>query len=177
MSPDEDSRLKDRLLSVAPKPSTQHNDNVMRAAREKAKATTVSRHWKKPLGPWSISGLGIAATVVLAVAITVFPTNGSPPTTVERGGNAEDVLPVDGAVVDTTPSRFAWPASTDTRRYQLKVYSDSAVLLWSSAPITDATWDVDEELVLPKHARYFWVVDLLESPNRRSMGPFWFSIE
>ncbi len=176
-SADDESRLKQQLLKLAPKPSAQHNDNVMRAAEAKAKKVAALRQPKRGTARWFVSGLGIAASIVLAAIITWPPGNESPLVTAERGGRIADVVPVDGATVHTTPSRFEWPASAETRQYQLNVYSDAAELLWSSAPLTDTTWNVGDELNLSKGARYFWVVDLLESPGGKSIGPFWFSIE
>ena len=165
-----DERLRTTLDGAAPKPSATHNEAVMQAARAKAAARRQTRKSVWRLTP----GLGIAATTVLAVAVVWLLRVEQPTIGLERGGTTEGLVPADGAVLDATPTRFEWPTAADGR-YQLNVYSDSAILLWQSDALTEPVWVVSDELTLERNARYFWVVERLDSAA--SMGPYWFSIQ
>lgn len=168
---DGDERLRAALGSTAPKPSATHNETVMMAARAKAATRGRARDTTWRLTP----ALGIAATMVLAVAIVWLLRFEEPTIGLERGGVSEGIVPADGAVLEMMPARFQWPAAADAS-YQLNIYNDSAILLWQSAALSEPVLVVTDELRLESGARYFWVVERLDSAGAASLGPYWFRI-
>ena len=166
-----DERLRAALGSAAPKPSAAHNESIMKAAREKAAARGRAGNTGWRLTP----GLGIAATTVLAIAIVWLLRFEEPTIGLERGAVTEGIVPADGAVLEMTPARFEWPAVAEGS-YQLNVYSDAAILLWQSETLSEPALVVTDELDLEGGARYFWVVERLDSAGAASLGPYWFSI-
>lgn len=167
-----DERLRAALGSAAPKPSAAHNDSIMKAAREKAAARGRAGNAGWRLMP----GLGIAATMVLAIAIVWLLRIEEPSIGLERGGVTEGVVPEDGAVLEMMPARFEWPAAADGS-YQLNIYNDAAILLWQSEALSEPVLVVTDEPALEGGARYFWVVERLDSAGAASLGPYWFSIQ
>ncbi len=170
-----EQKLRVELLRNAPRPSDQHNDLIMQAARAKAKATREAQQPKGFFNGRLLAGLAFAASVCLAIVV-LAPTFGErPATTIERSEKIV-VVPADGAILNASPARFEWPASTESRRYQVNVYNDSAELLWSSSPVDTSSLEIKKGQELPS-SRYFWTVDLLDGPKGRQLGPFWFRVK
>lgn len=170
-----EERLRKALDDAAPRPSTAHDETILRAARAKAQAT--AKDIAKPRRSRTMPAFGIAATFILAIAVAWLLRIETPDDTYVRSGTAANVIPADGVLLKEAPSRFVWPASGQAERYRLSVYNDAADLIWASPPTTETEWLVGDELQLPANARYFWVVDLLDSAQRPTIGPFWFTLE
>ncbi|MCH9695217.1 MAG: hypothetical protein K0U72_11975 [Gammaproteobacteria bacterium] len=172
---DDDLQLRAEAKRHAPRPSAAHDEAVLSAARAKA------RH-KKPRRPqrrWLMAGVGLAASVFLAIGL--LQTQSTVVPDVDRSGGGADAAawPSGNVELSSQPTEFRWSEQGDDSRYRLRLHNDAAELLWESDWVLTAQVSVDEEVaaLLSSGERYFWIVNVEGSMSNPSMGPYWFRIQ
>lgn len=171
--PDDEDQLRKALDATAPKPSEQHNESVMAAARRIA----AERHGERVTGGRWKPALGMAATLLMAFAVVWLLRTEPPETTYQRGTDDANVIPADGGVLSEMPRRFVWPRDDSTQPFRLKLFNDSALLVWQSPATTAAEITIDGDFELSSGARYFWTIEPAENASAATLGPYWFSLE
>lgn len=133
-------------------------------------AAPSSRGW----GRTALGGLALAASLVIAVAVTLLlPTADDAPTL--RGGPAvEGLVPPSGARIEAAPDHFEWPAGG--RDEQLVLMDPRAEVLWTAPVVRSGRVAVPEavreQLV---DGRYYWQVRDLD--RDALLGPFEFRLD
>jgi hypothetical protein len=135
-----------------------------------------SRSESAPRG-WSrgaLGGLALAASLVLAVALTLFlqPIDEAP--TLRGGPAIEGLHPSSGAWLEQAPAYFEWPAGGG--REELVLMDERADILWTAPATLDGRVAVPEGVrAALNEGRHYWQVRDLE--RDAVLGPFEFRLE
>ena len=121
-----------------------------------------------------LGGLALAASLVVAVAVTwiILPPQEIP--TLRGGSPVEGLVPQSGAVLDRPPAEFRWPASGAAEA--LVLMNAEAEVLWTAPAVRDGVLEVPAAVrdgLEP--GRYYWQVRGLE--RDALLGPFEFHLE
>lgn len=171
--PDDEEQLRKALTTAAPKPSEQHNDSVMTAARRIA----AERHAQAPDRDRWKPVIGLAASLFVAFAAVWLLRTEPPETSYQRSTANPDIVPADGSVIDAQPQRFSWSEIEAAPSLRVKLFNDRALLVWQSPITYTSEVPLSTDLELDSGARYFWVVEPAENASTATLGPYWFSLE
>lgn len=163
-----EQRLRASLHEAAPLPSQQHNEAIMAKARELAAAQ------RRPLILRLAPGMGIAASLVLAVIVGLWIRSEPLPSTIERGGDSAALHPLDGAVLTQNPTRFEWRGVERADAYRVTLYDDTAEVVWESIETSETSVAIPADTEIAAGRRYFWVVTVGRGSSTQELGPFWF---
>ena len=82
---------------------------------------------------------------------------------VQRGETppTSDVVPEDGATLDSVPVRFVWESQREADSYRIVLFDLESTPLWTNDRVTERSVEVPEEvraMLLPGRAYYWRVV-------------------
>ena len=129
-----------------------------------------------------VQGLGLAATVLLAVAVWVTVPKGwleAGPESNHRSDTPLTSRPSGNVSLTAAPAEYRWTAEPGARRYRVEIFDDAAESLWQGSwtEETQVSAPAREEMTLRGGARYFWVVEIDGAAARQTLGPYWFRLE
>lgn len=92
--------------------------------------------------------------------------------------SAQEIVPADGAQLTVTPERLAWPAQVGATGYQVRLYDESAEILWQGPEVQQpkSVLPAVVSRTLEPGGAYFWTVRVRGEVTRQRLGPFWFLI-
>ena len=175
--PISDDDLRDAIRGETRSPSAEHDETVLQTARFVAngrKAIT-----KRVRDRWPVRVIGVAAAVLLAVGLLrILPVD----TWIDDGQSLRNgsvvVSPANGAVLESPPESFSWPAQIGASGYRLVVFDAEASRLWESGRLesTELVTPAALTVALQYDASYLWLVAVEGDVTRRELGPFAFEM-
>lgn len=139
-----------------------------------------------PAGRRRMRWPAVAAAAVVAAGLgvsLVWLARDSPSTRTDETvrGSApleERVRPVADAVLETPPAHLSWPAQVGATGYRVRLYDETASVLWKGSRVVEPRIVVEDEAqaALVAGGAYFWTVDVEGPVTRSRLGPFWFRI-
>jgi hypothetical protein len=135
-----------------------------------SRSGTAPRGWSRG----ALGGLALAASLVIAVALTLFlqPIDETP--TLRGGPAIEGLHPSSGARLEQAPAYFEWPAGGGLE--ELVLMDERADILWTAPATRDGRMAVPEGIrEALNEGRHYWQVRDLE--RDAVLGPFEFRLE
>lgn len=175
MSPDQfEARARESLKVKGESPSAAHDAAILEVARNvcgeiRARRRANRRHWWMRVS-------AAAAVGVLAVGLWSTVDRGSSRNETLRGVANGDVLPANGATLETAPTRFDWHEQPGTAIYRVTLRAADAQVIWRSDAIADSEIAVPAHLQIAAGATYLWSVDYEGPASSGSIGPFSFRV-
>jgi hypothetical protein len=120
-----------------------------------------------PLRAW----YAVAATALLAVALTIFTVNRD--STTMRGEDADSVpalVSPRGAVDAATARQFAWRPFPDAAQYRFELLGSDGQLR-ASASVVDTTWTLADSVSIVPGETLQWTVEAILPDARRIRSP------
>jgi len=131
---------------------------------------------------WAAASAAAVLVAGLGLTLVWLGRSGGPVAVddaVRGGGSAREAMnPADGADLGSAPATLAWGIQPGAIRYRVRLYDETAELLWESAP------GEVPRVALPSQVRsrlatggaFFWTVELEGRTVRRRLGPTWFEV-
>jgi len=125
----------------------------------------------------AVAAAGIGAVGVGLAWFRHLPV--PPPAEMLRGATqSSPVQPEDGAELGEAPRLLAWPEQTGATGYRVRLFDESATVVWESVPLANATLLLAEEVTAQVRPGrwHFWTVEVGGPVARKRLGPYWFRV-
>lgn len=172
-----DERLRTEILRATPKPSAQHDETILNAARLVA---AKGRSSERRMNRWLPAGVGLAASLLLAVSLwQLAPIESESEGHRRTATEDSDAWPSGNRVLSAEPQEFRWVSQPGAERYRITIYNNAAESLWQSAWLVEARADAPDvaDVMFANGSRYFWVVEIDGATQKRTLGPYWFRLK
>lgn len=134
---------------------------------------------RRRIPPTAWAAAAAIAVVALAGGVLWLGPGLRAPQAVDGGAlraPAAALRPAADAVLAEPPESFSWTPQAGATGYRVRLYDESAGLIWESPAVVESSAPLAAPPSLATGGAYFWTVEVEGPAVRSRLGPFWFRI-